>query len=126
MIRVLLVEDHYPDALLLTEWLEAAGAAWEVVHVETFAQATERWREEWFGALLLDLDIPDGFGLELLRRGLALVGERPVMVLSGLVDEAIAAKVLALGARAYVVKGQAAVPTLLATMAELSAAADKG
>lgn len=117
MIRVLLVEDHYADALLLTEWLEAAGAAWEVEHVETFAQATECWQAEPFAALLLDLDIPDGFGLELLSRGLTLAGGRPVVVLSGLVDDTVAAKVLALGARAYVVKGQEAVPALLAALA---------
>lgn len=116
MIRVLLVEDHFPDAFLLTEWLEKAGADWEVEHVETFTDAMERWQEAPYDALLLDLDIPDGFGLEVLSRGLALVGDCPVVVLSGLENPVVAAGAMALGARAYVVKGPAAVPTLLAVL----------
>ncbi len=118
MTRVLLVEDHYPDALLLMEWLEIAGVAWEVVHVETFAEATLIWEAEAFDALLLDLDIPDGFGLDLLTRSLALVGDRPVMVLSGLADKERAAQALEVGAWAYVVKGQAAVQELLVLLGE--------
>ncbi|WP_233218903.1 hypothetical protein [Deinococcus arcticus] len=70
VMRVLLVEDHLPDAVLLEEWLELAGLAWEVMHVETFAPATARWEQGGFDALLLNLDIPDGFGLNLLRHAL--------------------------------------------------------
>jgi len=114
--RVLLVEDHFPDALLLMEWLEMMGAAWEVVHVETFAEAAPSWDQGGFDALLLDLDIPDGFGLDLLTRALALVGDMPLVVLSGLADEERAAQALELGARAYVVKGPGAVPALLAAV----------
>ncbi|CAM3829959.1 Response regulatory domain-containing protein [Deinococcus saxicola] len=113
MTRVLLVEDHFPDALLLMEWLEIVGASWEVVHVETFAEAALSWEAEAFDALLLDLDIPDGFGLDLLTRALALVGDRPLVVLSGLADGERAAQALEVGAWAYVVKGQAAVQELL-------------
>ncbi|GGO36259.1 response regulator [Deinococcus humi] len=113
MTRVLLVEDHFPDALLLMEWLEIVGAAWEVVYVETFVEATLSWEAEAFDALLLDLDIPDGFGLGLLTRALALVGDRPLVVLSGLADEDRAAQALEVGAWTYVVEGQAAVQELL-------------
>ena len=120
MTRVLLVEDHFPDALLLVEWLEIVGAAWEVVHVGTFAEATLSWDAEVFDALLLDLDIPDGFGLDLLTRALALVGDRPLVVLSGLADERRAAQALAAGACAYVVKGEAAVHELLVLLDGLS------
>lgn len=103
------MEDHCADALLLDEWLELAGLKGEVVHVVTFADASLRWPEGDFDALLLVLDIPDGFGLDLLERGLALAGDVPLVVLSGRADEAVAAGAPALGARAYVAKGPASV-----------------
>ncbi|ACO47976.1 response regulator [Deinococcus deserti] len=114
--RVLVVEDHFPDAVLLEEWLELAEVQWEVVHVVTFAEATSRWPDGRFDALLLDLDIPDGFGLDLVERGLALAGAVPVVVLSGRADEAVAAGAVGLGARAYVVKGPASVHELRAAL----------
>lgn len=114
--RLLLVEDHLADAILLGEWLELAGLAWEVVHVGTFAAAISCWPGVGFDALLLDLDIPDGFGLDLVRRGLALAGEVPVVVLSGREDGAVAAEAVGLGARAYVVKGPASAQGLLAAL----------
>ena len=116
MRRLLLVEDHFPDAFLLMECLEAEEAAWEVTHAETFAQAARCWGEGAFDALLLDLDIPDGFGMELLARALALAGEAPVVVLSGLADDTVASEARRLGARAYVVKGTAAVSVITAAL----------
>lgn len=116
MRRILLVEDHFADAFLLTECLEAEDAGWEVTHAETFAQAARCWEEGPFDALLLDLDLPDGFGMELLGRALALAGSAPVVVLSGLADAAVASEARRRGARAYVVKGVAAVPALTAAL----------
>lgn len=104
-MRVLLVEDHAPDALLLTELLELLGADWQVDHVTTFAQAVHNWNLELYGAMLLDLDIPDGWGLDLLGRALKLAPDSPVVVLSGLSNPEVAAQAVALGARAYVTKG---------------------
>ena len=116
VMRVLLVEDHVVDALLLSEWLELEGLAWEVFHVQTFAAAASCWEGGGFGALLLDLALPDGCGLDLVGRGLALAGEVPVVVLSGLEDGAVAAQAVDLGARAYVVKGPGAVQDLRAVL----------
>ncbi|UQN10274.1 response regulator (plasmid) [Deinococcus sp. QL22] len=113
---MLLVEDHLADAVLLSEWLELAGIVWEVVHVVTFADAALRWQDGSFAALLLDLDIPDGFGLNLVERGLELAGDVPVVVLSGRADEAVAAGAVELGVRAYVVKGPTSVQSLLAAL----------
>lgn len=114
-LRVLLVEDHEPDALLLSEFLALEGAAWAIEHVTTFAEAREAWGRGPWDALLLDLDIPDGFGLELLGRALDLVGRSgpPVVVLSGRADPQAAKAALDQGARAYVLKGVDAAPVLM-------------
>ncbi|GGL72959.1 hypothetical protein GCM10010840_08740 [Deinococcus aerolatus] len=84
--------------------------------MRTFAAAASRWEGDGFGVLLLDLALPDGFGLDLVSRGLALAGEVPVVVLSGLEDGAVAAQAVELGARVYVVKGPGAVQDLRAVL----------
>jgi CheY-like chemotaxis protein len=103
--RALLIEDHLTDAHLLREMLEFAGMDWTLEHVWTFAEAAGRWPSGQFEVLLLDLDLPDGLGLELLARALSLAGEVPVVVLSGLADDRVAAQAGQLGVRGYVIKG---------------------
>ncbi|MFC4638360.1 response regulator [Deinococcus hohokamensis] len=115
MKRVLLIEDHLPDAILLEEWLHEAGVTWTVHPAGTYAAAEAAWHRQPFDLVLLDLDIPDGFGLPLVRRVLTLVGPTPVVILSGYRDEARAAQALALGAHSFQVKSPEAV-WALATM----------
>lgn len=67
--------------------------------------------------LLLDLDLPDGLGLELLARALTLAQEAAVVVLSGLADGELATRARHLGARGYVVKGLGAAEDLRQIMA---------
>ncbi len=105
MTRALLIEDHPADAHLLREVLELAGMDWTVEHVSTFAEAVQCWPGGCFDVLLLDLDLPDGLGLELLARALTLAQETAVVVLSGLADGEVATRARQLGARGYVVKG---------------------
>ncbi|MFC4454296.1 response regulator [Deinococcus sonorensis] len=116
MKRVLLVEDHLPDALLLTELLELAGVQWQVGHAQTFAHAVQCWTAGPYELLLLDLDITDGWGLELLERALALVEGAPVVVLSGQDNPVVAAQAVQMGAHAYVVKGFDAAERLVTLM----------
>ncbi|GGO36895.1 hypothetical protein GCM10008949_41460 [Deinococcus humi] len=102
--RVLLVEDHPMDALLLREELVLLGVDWRIEEVPTFTDAMTSWPGGAFEVLVLDLSLPDGQGLELLGRALELASGVPVVVLSGHVHSALAAQTLALGARGYVVK----------------------
>ncbi|GGL90510.1 hypothetical protein GCM10010840_30680 [Deinococcus aerolatus] len=105
MTRVLLVEDHRADVMLLQDTLEFAGMNWTVEDVPTFEAAARCWQATPFDLLLLDLDLPDGLGLELLTRALRLAAGVPVVVLSGLEDPRLAATALQMGAAGYVIKG---------------------
>lgn len=120
MTRVLLVEDHPMDALLLREELAALGVAWTIEEVPTFAAAVTSWRGGAFEVLVVDLNLPDGQGLELLGRALALASGVPVVVLSGHEHPALAAQMLQLGARGYVVKALDAAKQLRALVAQLT------
>jgi PAS domain S-box-containing protein len=76
--RVLLVEDNEDAATALAMCLEEYG--YIVQHVATCADALRTARSGRFDAVLTDLGLPDGSGIEV---GRALSGELPVLALSG-------------------------------------------
>ena len=55
---------------------------------------------------MLDLGLPDAQGLEAVRRAHAAAPRVPLVVLTGLDDESLAAQALQEGAQDYLIKGQ--------------------
>ena len=56
--------------------------------------------------VLLDMGLPDGHGLDTVRRAHAAAPGVPLIVLTGLDDEALAAEAMKEGAQDYLIKGQ--------------------
>jgi DNA-binding response OmpR family regulator len=107
MIRALLIEDDPDDALLLKESLAETGAVKvRLVHAGSLSDGLKRTAEEAFDVILLDLNLPDSTGLETLSRVHAQIPQAPIVVLTGLDDEALSMKTLQAGAQDYLVKGQ--------------------
>ena len=105
-IRVLMVEDSTPYALALQEYLaRAAAERVEVVHAETMAAARPHLLEGRFDAVLLDLSLPDSRGLATVEQATSLNPRLPIIVLTGLDDEAMATEAVRKGAQDYLVKG---------------------
>jgi len=77
---VLYVED---DADLASVVKALLGPAWEVVHAVDLAAARSRLEQRRFNVILLDLQLPDGNGSELLRALPALNAATPVIIFSG-------------------------------------------
>jgi PAS domain S-box-containing protein len=102
-MTVLVVEDDAVVSRLVSGELERRGMT--VVVTGTVAAAVEALRRQGpFQVVLLDLTLPDGSGLEVLR-GLRQAGSGAhVIMLSGAVGEADRVRALALGADDYVVK----------------------
>lgn len=106
MIRVLLVEDNPGDAAIVAAVLSrASGPAFHLEHVTRLAQAEASLRAAPPDVVLLDMNLPDGRGPEILERVLAASPRTPVLAMSGFEDEKAAAASLEAGARAYLVKG---------------------
>lgn len=76
--RVLLVEDNEDAAVALAMCLEEYG--YVVHHVGTCADALRTARSQTFDAVLTDLGLPDGSGIDV---GRALAKQLPVVALSG-------------------------------------------
>src|SRR5260370_2269312 len=108
-IRVLLVEDNPGDVRLFLELLRESGAGYvKVDDVDRLATALERLSNQAFDVVLLDLSLPDAHGLDTLVRAHAHAPSVPIVVLTGLDDQALAVKAVRAGAQDYLVKGRVA------------------
>jgi diguanylate cyclase (GGDEF)-like protein len=114
MIKVLLVEDNDVDAQLtqdlLSEW---SIEEFQIARVKTLGEGLTFLSREQFDAVLLDLSLPDAFGLPTVRQVHATSPTIPVVVLSGVNDQNLALQAVQQGAQDYLVKGQGH-PELLA------------
>jgi signal transduction histidine kinase len=106
-LRVLLVEDNAGDARLLREMFskERAGS-FELTHKTRMSEAEVHLARGGVDVVLLDMGLPDGQGIENLRRARAAAPDVVMMVLTGLDDEALAAAAIQEGAQDYLIKGQ--------------------
>lgn len=101
-MRILLVEDEERLAASVARGLRQAAHAVDLA--DRLAAARQRLALETYDAMLLDLSLPDGSGLELLRELRARGDRLPVLLLTA--RDAIADRVLGLdgGADDYLVK----------------------
>lgn len=90
--------------ILLSEVNQPVG--FEVAHADHLADALERLERGTFGAILLDLSLPDSSGLETVKRMRKAAPRTPMVVLSGQDDEEVALQALQSGAQDYLIKGQ--------------------
>ncbi|HEX4015821.1 MAG TPA: SpoIIE family protein phosphatase [Frankiaceae bacterium] len=106
---LLLVEDDEGDAFLVTELLLEAGIDWPVEWVRNLSEAATALASG-VRCVLLDLGLPDADdrpdGLGALHDLLEIAPLTPVLVLTGLDDEARGAAAVFAGAQDYLVKGQ--------------------
>lgn len=106
-IQILLVEDNPGDARLLRETLlEASLFVYELTHVDRLSKGLAALQERPMDVVLLDLSLGDAQGLVGLQKLHAAFPALPVVVLTGLKDEALALEAMQTGAQDYLVKGQ--------------------
>jgi diguanylate cyclase (GGDEF)-like protein/PAS domain S-box-containing protein len=104
---VLLVEDNAGDARLLREMLnEPESLNTQLTHLECMRDAEKYLAEHAVDIILLDLGLPDARGLGAVQRAHAAAPHIPLVVLTGLDDERVAAQALQEGAQDYLIKGQ--------------------
>jgi diguanylate cyclase (GGDEF)-like protein len=104
-IRVLLVEDDPHDARRLRGLLEASSeVAFEIAEAHGVEDGLRRLRDEHFHAVLLDLSLEDGQGLEALARARIAAASVPIIAMARGADETLAVRALRYGAQDYLVK----------------------
>jgi diguanylate cyclase (GGDEF)-like protein/PAS domain S-box-containing protein len=106
-MALLLVEDNPGDARLLKEMFRGQDADHiKMVNVASMVQAEAYLAENAVDIILLDLGLPDVQGLDAIRRAHAAAARTPLVVLTGMDDEMLAAQSLQEGAQDYLIKGQ--------------------
>ena len=103
-VRVLLVEDDPGDALLVEELLSETDLRVELDRAMSVSEALPLLHLA--DCVLLDLALPDSFGLEGLRTLLAADPQVAVVVLTGLADRSRGALAVATGAQDYLIKAE--------------------
>jgi DNA-binding response OmpR family regulator len=106
-VRVLLVEDNPGDARLVSLELSRESPDFAVTTVARLSDALARLRAGDVDVVLADLGLPDSFGLRTAQRLVEAAGDVPVLVLTGLDDEAMGLQALQHGAQDFLVKGRA-------------------
>jgi CheY-like chemotaxis protein len=102
--RILIVDDHEPGVALIERLLELDGH--KVRAAGSLADAERALAEEQPAMIVLDLNLPDGSGLELTRRLKAHPGtaEIPILACTAAVMPADEREALEAGCDAYVSK----------------------
>ncbi|MEN6459280.1 MAG: response regulator [Thermoguttaceae bacterium] len=106
-IRILVVEDNPPDAVLLKYALRQEGVgAFVVKDAELMADALRYLGQESFDAVLLDLSLPDSTGIATVEQISAAAPGVPIVVMTGIEDEATALEAVRKGAQDFLIKGR--------------------
>jgi diguanylate cyclase (GGDEF)-like protein/PAS domain S-box-containing protein len=104
-VNVLLIEDDNVEAgLIRDELLRATRPDVRCDHVQRLLAGIALLEQRHYDAVLLDLNLPDGWGAENLYRVRAAAPGVPVIVLTNHEDEEMAVTLVAEGAQDYLLK----------------------
>jgi signal transduction histidine kinase len=105
--NVLLIEDSVGDARLLHEMFnEDSSRHFDLTRVSFMAEAERHLAIHKVDIILLDLGLPDAQGIAAIRRARVAAPDIPLVVLTGMDDEELAAQSLQEGAQDYLIKGE--------------------
>ncbi|GAB4204812.1 MAG: hypothetical protein Fur006_60330 [Coleofasciculaceae cyanobacterium] len=97
-----LASDVFAEDVLVSTYKER----WFLIHVECLDVAVQVLSSDRIDVVLLDLSLPDSWGLDTVTKMQAIAPNIPVIVLTGVDDRALALQAVATGAQDYLVKGQ--------------------
>src|SRR5687767_1368606 len=106
-LRVLHVEDDEIDTRLVQRVLQAIPVySVNCDHVETINTAIHSLSCQDYDVVILDMRLPDGFGLDLVQAVKDIAPDKPIIILSGIDDMELTLKAVQYGAQEYLVKDE--------------------
>lgn len=116
-IHALLIEDDPDDILLLKDSLAEVGLGRiKLDTTDRLSRGLIQLGAQTYDVLLLDLNLPDSHGLDTLNTTVKRFPRLPIVVLSGLADDAITIEAVRRGAQDYLVKGEISGPLVMRVM----------
>lgn len=110
-IKILIIEDSITEAYMLSSTLKKNG--FDIASSQSLEGGLEILANGQIDLTLLDLSLPDSTGIDSLVKVHAHSPAVPIIVLTGLEDEAVASQALKEGAQDYLIKGQGDTQLLL-------------
>lgn len=107
MHTILIADDHAVVRAGLRQFLEDSGRVTEVAEAATGQQTLDLLRSKRFDLLILDINMPDRGGLDILRNVRTSYPDTRVLVVSGFPERQYAVNVLRAGASGYLSKESA-------------------
>jgi DNA-binding NarL/FixJ family response regulator len=104
MVRILIADDHALVRAALKRFLEEEGSFVEVGEAGSGSQTLDRLREGDWQVVVLDINMPDRSGIDVLRYIRAGHPDTRVLVLSGFPERQYAVHALRAGASGYLSK----------------------
>ena len=101
-VRILLVEDDRVLAQSLKRYLESNG--FDVIVATSYSEAIDHIEEKGFDMYIIDVNLGDGDGIELVRDLRDLRDETPVLFISAITDVGTVARGFSAGAEDYIKK----------------------
>jgi PAS domain S-box-containing protein len=113
-IHALLIEDDPDDTILLKDSLADIGLGKiKLDHTDRLSKGLIQLGTQIYDVVILDLNLPDSRGLDTLNTTIKRFPKLPVVVLSGLADDAITVEAVRRGAQDYLVKGDISGPLVM-------------
>jgi CheY-like chemotaxis protein len=103
-LQILLLEDHDDDAELIEKTIERAGIPAAVKHVRSEFTFLNALQQQPFDIILVDFSLPRFDGISAVRAAKLCRPDAPVVLISGVIGEDLAAETLTIGASDFVLK----------------------
>jgi PAS domain S-box-containing protein len=119
---VLILDDSEVDRATYIRYLQSDSEhSYRILEAETLEEGLELWESEHPELVLVDVNLPDGNGLEFLEEinTESIDTHLPVIVLTGQGDEKTAVRAMKLGAGDYLVKKDITVVSLIITVNQM-------
>lgn len=104
--RVLLIEDNAGDVVLIKKRMTTFWPKVSIVVVGRLADAYEAYISNQLDLIILDLNLPDGFGYRSVEEALSFVRNVPVVVLTGMESKLTMQEAKKHGATEVIVKSR--------------------
>lgn len=116
-MTLLILEDNPDDFFLLKETIEASDEAEaDIIHAERLDTAIALLKAQPVDAAIIDLQVPDSFGLETFLAFNRQYPHTPSVIMTGLKDRTTALEAVQKGAQDYLHKGETSPTAIIRTI----------
>ena len=103
---ILIVEDALPDKILVQKSLNRLGRNYRMVHAYSVEEAYYNFKKHEFDLILLDLNLPDGYGPSTVQEIRKMQKSLPLIAMTGALTDLVHAYALKMGANYVISKNE--------------------